>query len=111
MNGIQLILITGIIVLCLYFVFRLRSAFIDLLIVFAFTGLSIFFILMPAYTNIIAGILGVGRGADLLFYICILFFLFIVLKLFSKIRKLEQDITKLTREISIKEAIDLKERN
>ncbi len=98
MSGIQILLIAGVIVIFLYYVFRLRSALIDLLVLFAFSGLAIFFILFPEYTNRIANKLQVGRGADLLFYICILFFLFIIMKLFSRIRRLEKTITELVRE-------------
>jgi hypothetical protein len=105
MNGIQVLLIGGVMAIFLYYVFRLRSAIIDLLALSFFSGLAIFFILFPRYTNIIAGKLGVGRGADLLFYICILFFLFIVLKLFARIRRLEGTVTQLVRQQAKDEAI------
>ena len=98
MNGIQVVLISGVIVIFLYYVFRLRNAFFDLLVISFFSGLAVFFILSPEYTNTIAKKLGVGRGADLLFYICILFFLFIILKLFARIRRLEKQLTDLVRQ-------------
>jgi small membrane protein len=104
MTGIQIILISGIIFLSLYFIFRLRSAILDMTIVISFSTLGILFILMPTYTNVIATKLGVGRGADLVFYICILFFSFIVLKLFAKLRRLEQTITELIRQQAKREA-------
>ena len=77
MTGIQILLICGVAAIFLYYIFSLRSAFIDLLLLSVFSGLAIFFILFPEYTNTIAQKLQVGRGADLLFYICILFFLFV----------------------------------
>ena len=98
MNGIQILLIGGVVVIALYYIFRFRSALFDLLTLFVFSGLAIFFILFPQNTNIIAHKLGVGRGADLLFYICILFFLFIILKLFARIRRLEKTLTQLVRQ-------------
>lgn len=104
MNGIQVLLITGVVVIFLYYVFRMRSALFELLTISCFFGLAIFFILFPQYTNILAKKLGVGRGADMLFYICILFFLFIVLKLFARIRRLEKTITDLVRQQAKKEA-------
>ena len=79
MNGIQILLIAGVVLLALYYVFRLRSALVDLMLLLLFAGAAIFFILAPENTNKIAHKLGVGRGADLLFYSCILFFLFILL--------------------------------
>lgn len=102
MNGIQFILIGGVIIIFIYYVARFRNALIDLLIISGFTGLSVFFIISPDTTNIIAKKLGVGRGADLLFYICILFFLFIIIKLFARIRRLEDKLTEIVR----KQAID-----
>ena len=93
MNGIQILLIGGVVVIFLYYVFRLRNALIDLLALAAFAGLAIFFILFPDYTSTIAGKLGVGRGADLLFYLCILLFIFIIVKLFARIRRLEKILT------------------
>lgn len=104
MNGIQVLLIGGVVVIFLYYLSRFRSAFFDLLILLLFSMLAIFFILFPEYTNDIAKRLGVGRGADLLFYICILFFLFILIKLFARIRRLEKTLTDLVRKQAKDEA-------
>lgn len=101
MNGIQILLISGVIIIFSYYVFRFRNALLDLLALVLFTGLGIFFILFPDYTNTIAHKLGVGRGADLLFYICILFFLFVILKLFARIRRLEDKLTEMVRQNAI----------
>lgn len=98
MNGIQILLICGVIVIFAYYVSRFRNALLDLAALTVFAGLGVFFILFPDYTNVIAKKLGVGRGADLLFYICILFFLFIILKLFSRLRRLEEKFTELIRQ-------------
>lgn len=98
MNGIQILLISGVVIIFAYYVSRFRNALLDLLALAFFAGMGIFFILFPDYTNTIARKLGVGRGADLLFYICILFFLFVILKLFSRIRRLEDKLTELVRQ-------------
>src|SRR5690349_11699382 len=103
-NGIQFILIGGVLGIFIYYISRFRNAFIDLLILFLFSGLSIFFILFPEKTNLIARKVGVGRGADLLFYCCILFFLFILIKLFARIRRLEKTLTDLVRKQAKDEA-------
>ena len=97
MNGIQIVLIGGVLAIFSYYIFRFRSAFIDLLVLCIFSGLAIFLILYPEKTNVIAKELGVGRGTDLLFYCCILFFLFILIKLFARIRRLEKTLTDLVR--------------
>lgn len=104
MNGIQLVLISGVLIIFVYYVSRFRNALIDLLALGVFAGLGIFFILFPDHTTDIAKKLGVGRGADLLFYICILFFLFIILKLFARLKRLEEKITELVRQQAIDKA-------
>ncbi|HUR65942.1 MAG TPA: DUF2304 domain-containing protein [Chitinophagaceae bacterium] len=109
MNGIQILLISGVVVIFGYYVSRFRNALLDLLVLTLFAALGIFFILFPEYTNTIAQKLGVGRGADLLFYSCILFFLFIILKLFARIRRLEDKMTDLVREQAKEKATDMKE--
>lgn len=105
MSGIQVLLISGVLAIFLYYLFRLRSALIDLVTLALFSGLAIFFILFPENTNVIAQKLGVGRGADMLFYICILFFLFVVLKLYARVRRLEEILTELVRQQAKSEAI------
>ena len=104
MNGIQVLLISGVVVIFTYYVSRFRNALIDLAALVIFAGLGIFFILFPDYTNVVAKKPGVGRGADLLFYSCILFFLFIILKLFARLKRLEDKITELVRQQAIKNA-------
>lgn len=107
MTGIQFILLGGIISIFLYYFLKLRSAFIDLLIVSIFSLLGIFFIFSPESTTVLATAVGVGRGADLLFYSCILFFLFIILKLVARIKRLELKFTELVREIAAEKAMNM----
>ena len=104
MNGIQLLLLTGVLVIVVYYIARFRSAFFDIAVVLVFAALGIFFILFPEKTNLIAHKLGVGRGADLLFYCCIIFFLFIILKLFARLRRLEEKLTGMVRNEAIQNA-------
>jgi small membrane protein len=106
MSGIQILLISGVGLIVLYYVFRLRSALFDLIVLFIFSTLAVYFILFPEYSNTLAHKLGVGRGADLLFYICILLFLFIIMKLFSRIRRLEYLLTESIRKDAIKNAVE-----
>ncbi len=109
MSGIQVLLIAGVVGLFFYYAFRLRNALLDMVLLVIFAGLAVFFILFPEYTNSIAHYLGVGRGADLLFYTCILLFLFIILKLFGRIRRLEQTLTELVRKLAKDESKYLEE--
>ncbi len=108
MTTIQFILITGVIILLVYYLMSMRSAVAELVFLIVLSGISVFFILFPNKTNTIAHKLGVGRGADLLFYVCILLFLFFVLKLFNRIRRLEKKLTEIIRKDAIDEATNMR---
>ncbi|HLO80143.1 MAG TPA: DUF2304 domain-containing protein [Chitinophagaceae bacterium] len=104
MNGIQLLLLFGISALGLYYVIRLRKTVLDLVLLILLLATSVTFVLWPELTNKIAHSLGVGRGADLLYYVCILLFSFALLKLYARIRRLEQAFTNMIREDALKNA-------
>ena len=70
-------------------------------------GLSTFVIsaivavVFPDLFGLLAGLMGVGRGADLLIYMttfCLVSFVFLIL---AKIKQIESEITLLTREIAL----------
>ncbi len=111
MTTIQFILITGVIILLVYYLMSMRSAVAELVFLIVLSGISVFFILFPNKTNTIAHKLGVGRGADLLFYVCILLFLFFVLKLFNRIRRLEKKLTEIVRKDAIDEATKMRQQS
>ncbi|QNA44649.1 DUF2304 domain-containing protein [Lacibacter sediminis] len=102
MTPIQLILIIGFLFTGLFYFVRLRNRIADVLLLFILVGVAVLFILFPEWTNVLAKKLGVGRGTDLVLYLCIVLFYFVVLKLYARMRKLEQQITDLIR----KQAID-----
>ena len=96
MSGIQLVLLTGIAFITLYFIIQLKKQLIDLGLLFLLIAAAVVFIIWPESTNILAHKLGVGRGADLIFYVSILLFWFIVLKLYARLRRLEKTVTPLS---------------
>jgi small membrane protein len=102
MTPIQLILIIGFLFTGLFYFVRLRNRIADVLLLFILVGVAVLFILFPEWTNVLANKLGVGRGTDLVLYLCIVLFYFVVLKLYARMRKLEQQITDLIR----KQALD-----
>ena len=104
MTGIQIILISGLLLAWLFYFIKRRNSIADIVVLAILAGLAITFILFPEWTNVIAHKLGVGRGADLVFYLCILLFCFLVLKLYARLRKLEQMITELIRKDALKES-------
>lgn len=103
-NIIQVILTIGILVIGIYSFKKLRSSAIDALFILLIVCTGILFIFFPELSNKVAHLLGVGRGADMIFYLSILFFGFLILKLYSKVRKIEQILTQVIREKSLVEA-------
>lgn len=61
-------------------------------------------ILRPSITVALAHVLGIGRGADLVFYCGILGMLLGFFVMFVRIRRLEGEITKLVRALAIRDA-------
>jgi hypothetical protein len=104
MNGIKILLITGVAFIAVYFFLRLRNSLFDLLLLLMLIAAAVVFILFPDITNQLAARLGVGRGADLVFYTSIIIFWFVILKLYARIRKLEQIITTIVRKETLDEA-------
>ena len=103
MTPIQLILIIGFLFTGLFYFVRLRNRIADVLLLFVLVGAAVLFILFTEWTNVLAKKLGVGRGTDLVLYLCIVLFYFVILKLYARMRKLEQQITDLIRKQSIDE--------
>lgn len=102
MSGIQLLLLTGVVFIGLYFITRLKKRLLDIFLLFILVAAGVIFILWPDITNTIARKLNVGRGADLIFYISILIFWFVILKLYARMRRMEQALTDMAR----KQALD-----
>lgn len=58
----------------------------------------------PKTTDFLAAQVGVGRGADLLVYLAILFLLFAQFRLFVRTQRLHEQQTELVRRIAIERA-------
>ena len=97
MKGIQFILLALLVLLFTYVINKLKNRWLDLLLLCAMIITGAVLIIFPDWTIIIAHKLGVGRGADLIFYLSILIFWFVIVKLYARIRKLEQIMTDIIR--------------
>jgi small membrane protein len=104
MNGIQILLITGVVLVAVYFFVRLHNSVADILLLLGLVSAATIFIFFPDATNRIAHRLGVGRGADLVFYLSIVIFWFVILKLYVRIRQLEKIVTDVVRKDALNEA-------
>jgi hypothetical protein len=61
-------------------------------------------VLYPGITQWFAGILGVGRGADAVFYLGLVGLSYAFFKVYLRIRQAEQQLTLLVRRLALKEA-------
>lgn len=104
MNIIQIILILSLIILFIFYFSLWRKGILDKLIISFLIISGIIFVIKPNWLTVTANFLGIGRGADLLIYIGILSFGFIIIILFAKIRKIERTQTKIIRNNAIKNA-------
>ena len=108
MTLIQVILTAGIIVIAAYMYLRLRNTLFDFLLIFLFLVTGIVFVMFNEITDKIAHFLGISRGADMIFYLGILFLFFLILKLYSRMRRIEQSLTELVRKKIIDEVEEMK---
>lgn len=97
MKLIQLILIIGLLVILVSYFRWFRSAVIDKVLIGCILAAGIFLVVFPDLTNRLAATLGVGRGADLVFYLFIVAFCYLILLVYAKIRKLERQLAELAR--------------
>ena len=107
MEPIKILLISAVVFIAFYMYLRLRSSLLDAALIFLFCAGAVFFIIFPDTTTEIAQWMGVKRGINLVFYTTILFLFFLILKLYSRIRRLEKKFTDLVREKSTANAEDL----
>jgi len=57
---------------------------------------------LPDTTSYLAAWLGIGRGADLVVYVSILVIFYMVFKIFVRLNKIDEEITKVVRNDAIK---------
>jgi len=108
MTLIQIILTSGIIIIAAYMYLRLRSNVLDVILILLFVVVGVVFVMFNEITDKMAHFLGISRGADMIFYLGILFLFFLILKLYSRLRRIEQNLTELVRKKSIEEIEEIK---
>jgi hypothetical protein len=105
MSPIQLILILLLIITVAVYFRRLRSRLLDNLIVLTLGAAGVVMVIMPDWTNRVARLFGVTRGADLIMYIAWIGIAFVCLVFYSKFRVLESQIVDLVRAQAIENAL------
>jgi len=58
---------------------------------------------IPNSTTVVAKIVGIGRGADLVVYSSLAIIFYILFRVFNRLENIEKNITKITRELALKE--------
>lgn len=58
-------------------------------------------VLMPGVASFVAGLLGVGRGADAVIYVSIIALFTLVFRIFLRLDKIDRDVTLLVRKVSL----------
>ncbi len=61
----------------------------------------VFVVFLPQTTFVISKWLGIGRGIDFVVYASIVVLFYLVFRIYVKIETIEQDITKIVREMAI----------
>ena len=111
MTLIQVVLTAGIIIIAAYMYMRLRNTFLDLVLILLFLITGVVFVIFNEITDKMAHFLGIGRGADMIFYLGLLFLFFLMLKLYARLRRVEENLTELVRKKSIEDAEELDKKN
>ncbi len=107
MNWIQVLLIASVLALLVYLL-RSRSsarskAWVKVGYV-AFVILSIYAILRPNDTTVVANWVGVNRGADLITYMLIIAFAFTTLSAYMRFKDIELKYARLARAVALQNA-------
>jgi small membrane protein len=110
MTKFQVVGIASLLFILISYLRRFRRPAIDKLFIGFILITGIFFVLYPELTNQLAHFLGIGRGADLIFYLAILGFGYLSLVLYSKIKKLEDQLSVIVRKQSL-ESIKIPDKN
>jgi hypothetical protein len=71
---------------------------------FAFLILNVWAVLRPDDVTYLANRIGVGRGADLVLYLLVVAFVFVVLNVYLRFRDLGERYTDLARAVALREA-------
>lgn len=100
-SPIQLVLSAGVLIILWIFMAKFPPKKGVKVLVLFISCASIFFIFQPERTNDVANFLGVGRGADLVMYVGMVYIYLLVSLLYLRYRKVKEQVTKLSREIAL----------
>lgn len=109
MDIVQYILLAVIVLVLLRTGNMLRKGkihFADFLLWLVFWGAVSSIVIFPQVTQMVADLVGIGRGADLVLYLGMIGLYYFMYATIVKVKQLDQKITKLGRSVAIENAHD-----
>lgn len=88
-----------------YFLVATRNLAFQRLFVLVSFGTGFAFILNPDITNRIAAAMGIGRGADMIFYLSTLFLFALSFNFYLRFRRIQNILTGLVREMALRQPL------
>ncbi len=101
---IQYLLSFGLLLVLGYVWLQREKSRVIALIVYPIIGAGLYLVWFPGHANALAAFVGVGRGADLIFYCWVVLSLLLAFNIRMKFRRLEREITKVARHVAIANA-------
>lgn len=105
--AIRILLIAAFVAMLVFFLRGGRSAQASAgkrILLVLFVGAAIAAVLYPDELTVVANLLGVGRGADLLLYATVAGLVFSLLVIYAKFKDVEEKVTELARHMAIFES-------
>jgi hypothetical protein len=85
-----------------WFIFLRRNKLpLHIMTVFLLIGVGAAAIIFPNITQVVADLVGVGRGTDLVLYMSVVVVMFVLLHYYTKFVELQRQLTEVTRELAI----------
>jgi len=92
-------------ILKVFFQYRTDKISMKRLILWCFLWLGVGIIFwLPQTTSFVASVLGIGRGADLVIYTGMVILYYLIFRIYVKIDKQQEEITKIVQTLAIKES-------
>jgi hypothetical protein len=101
----QVLLVLFILAFIIYVV-RLRNVLTDRIIFLVSALIGIAFVIRPNLATYLANLIGIGRGADLLLYLMIIFSLFFSVTVLAEIKKVDAKLTDVVRKVALMNPIE-----
>jgi hypothetical protein len=84
-----------------YFLVVTHNTALQRLFVSGLFSTGLVFIVWPELTTRLANLVGIGRGADFIFYLSTLFLLFVSFNFYLRFRKYDEKLTTIVRELAL----------